>query len=276
MQLRGRSHRHRRGRKLTEEEFEALDPAIQAEYKKSGESYVFDVPTGLVIKGRLDEFRNTNTKLKADLEKFDGLDAEEAREAIARKEEFELAGETGSDPEKIKAAAEKLANDRVEKMKLTHAEQLGKVTTDRDTLRVSLNDRVIGDAIRKAGAAQGVRPEAVDDLIARAGSTFKVGESGTMIALDADGLTPRINDEGGSYGPGDFVTGLITTAPHLFGDSKGSESKGSGAGNNGAAGGVNPWDKKAGTWNLTQQGAVFKEDRDKAKKLAAKVGIVLR
>lgn len=250
------------------------EEAIRNLYKEQSDgSYLLEVD-GAVPKKKLDEFRKTNVALKKKLEKFDGIDPDEAKEAIERKEEFDAAdGDGAATAEKIREAAERIANERVEKMKQTHEKQLDNLKTENGGLKRSLEDRVIGDALRKAGTAQGLRAEAVDDLIARGRSVFKVDSDGNLISLESDGETPKLNDKGDAFGANDFVGGLVKSAPHLFGDSKGSDSRGSGSGGGSDANGPNPWAKD--TFNLTKQGEMIKDDPQKAKRLAAKVGKVI-
>jgi hypothetical protein len=265
---------------IDQDAFDALPERLQEEYKKNSDgSFDLTVPTGLVPKVKVDEFRKTNVSLKKKLEAFGDLDPEEAKEAVATKEELaeriaeaEAAAE-GNSAEKIREQAEALANQRIEKVKATHEKQLGEVKAERDGLKDKLHSKTIGDALRKAGTAQGIRPEAIDDLIARGNGVFKVDENGNLTALDSDGETPKLNDRGDAFSPSDFVGGLVKTAPHLFGETKGSETKGSSTTTPAAASGVNPWMKE--TLNVTMQGQIMKDDPQRAKALAAKAGKVL-
>ena len=259
---------------IDKETFEALPDALSAEYKPDGDEFRLDVPNGLVPKAKLDEFRKTNVALKKKVEKFGDLDPEAAREALDRKEEFE-AGEGANSPEKIRAAAEALAAERVSKMKTTHAEQLATKDGTIGRLNGSLNDRVVGDALRKAGSDLGVHAGAVDDLISRGKAVFAVDSDGNLIALDSDGETPRLNDRGDAFSAGDFVGGLKKSAAHLFGETSGSGSSGSSASQNvSGAQGPNPWAKES--FNLTDQGKILKADPKLAQRLAAKAGKVIK
>jgi len=258
---------------IDKDTFAALPDRLQEEYKADGEEYRLTIPTGLVPKAKVDEFRKTNLALKKKVEAFGDLDPEEAREALERKEEFE-AGDGANTPEKIKAAAEKLAADRIAKITATHESQLNGIKTENGSLKGQLESRVIGDALRKAGQAQGLLPSAIDDLIARGRGTFKVDDHGDLIALEGDGETPRLNDKGDAFGANDFVVGLVKTAPHLFGETKGSDAKGSPQGHSGGASGVNPWAKE--TFNLTDQGTILKADPRRAQALAAKAGKTIK
>lgn len=263
---------------LDQDAFDSLPERLQEEYKQNSDgSYDLQLPSGLVPKAKVDEFRKTNIAMKKKLDAFKGIDPEEAAEAIAKRDELDEriaeaeAAAEGNSAEKIREKAEELANKRIEKMKATHDAQISELKEDRDGLKHKLQTKTIGDALRKAGAAAGVRPEAIDDLIARGSSTFKVDENGNLIALDSDGETPRLNDKGDAFGPSDFVGGLVKSAPHLFGETRGSDTKGSpSSSSNTTNSGVNPWMKE--TLNVTQQGQIMKDDPQRAVALAAKAG----
>lgn len=265
---------------IDQDAFDELPERLQEEYKQNSDgSFDLVIPNGLVSKSKVDEFRKTNVALKKKLEVFGDLDPVEAKEAVEKKEELaeriaeaEAAAE-GNSAEAIRQKAEELANKRIEKLNETHAKQLSEIKSDRDALKQRLESKTIGDALRKAGAAQGVRPEAIDDLIARGSGTFKVNENGELIALDSDGETPRLNDQGDPFSPSDFVGGLVKTAPHLFGESKGSNTSGSTKTPPSSQSGINPWMKE--TLNVTEQGKIMKENPERAKQLAAKAGKVL-
>jgi hypothetical protein len=265
---------------IDKDEFEALPDRLQEEYKANSDgSFDLQIPTGLVPKKKVDEFRKTNVTLKKKLEAFGDLDPEEAKEAVSKKEELDTriaeaeAAAEGNSAEKIREKAEELANQRVEKVKKTHDAQLAAVVGERDKLKNKLETKTLADALRAAGTSAGVRAEAIDDLIARGTGTFKVDENGSLIALESDGETPRLNDRGDAFGPSDFVGQLTKSAPHLFGETKGSETRGSGAGSSASASGINPWMKE--TLNVTMQGKIMSEDPQRAKALAAKAGKVL-
>lgn len=265
---------------IDKDEFEALPDRLQEEYKANADgTFDLQIPNGLVPKAKVDEFRKTNVKLKKDLEKFGDLDPDEAKEAVAKKEELDSriaeaeAAAEGNSAEKIREKAEELANQRIEKVKKTHDAQLAAIVGERDGLKQKLHSKTLADALRKAGTAQGIRPEAIDDLIARGSSTFKVDDNGNLIALESDGETPRLNDRGDAFGPSDFVGGLTKSAPHLFGETKGSDTRGSASSSGASTSGVNPWMKE--TLNVTMQGQIMKDDPQRAKALAAKAGKVL-
>lgn len=249
------------------------DDAIKALYSQQSDGTWMLGVEGAVPKKRLDEFRKTNVALKSKLEKFDGIDPEEARDAIDRKAEFEAASD-GASPEKIREAAEKIAQERLERIQATHEKQITKLAEERDSLRVNLNDRVLGDSLRKAGASQGLRPEAVEDLIARGKSVFSINDQGELVSIESDGVTPRLNERGDAFSPSDFVAGLVKSAPHLFVETKGSGASGSGSGSGSYSSSTpNPWAKE--TFNLTEQARIYKADPKKAAALAAKVGKTL-
>ena len=265
---------------IDQDAFDALPDRLQEEYKQNSDgSFDLQVPTGLVPKAKVDEFRKTNIRLTKKLEAFGDLDPAVAKEAVAKRDELDEriaeaeAAAEGNSAEAIRKKAEELADQRLEKVKTTYEKQLGEIKNDRDALKQRLESKTIGDALRKAGAAQGIRPEAIDDLIARGSGTFKVDPNGGLVAFESDGETPRLNDQGDAFSPTDFVGSLTKQAPHLFGETKGSNTSGSSKPNVSHSG-ANPWLKES--FNLTEQGRIMKEDPKKAQALAAKAGKVLK
>lgn len=252
-----------------QEEYDKLSDQHKALYEEDGQGrWVLQVE-GAVPKKQLDEFRTTNVTLRKQVEAYGDITPDLAKAAVAKKAEYEA----GTDPKKI----DELVNGRVAKMQEEHATALKGLQTENQGLKTQIGKTVIHSALTEAGTKAGVRPEAVADLIARGSSVFSLAEDGkTVQALDADG-NPVYGTAGVALTPENYVKQLAKEAPHLFQTSTGGGSGGGGGGGQGGggAGGQkgNPWAKE--TWNLTQQGLILRENRDKARQLASAAGVTI-
>lgn len=118
--------------------------------------------------------------------------------------------------------------------------------------------RKIHDAIRTGAKSAGLLDAAIDDAILHGERIFTLTDDGKVAAKEGVGVTPGLD-------PSLWLSDLKTSRPHWFGATGGSGAKGGGVG-----GGENPW--AAATWNLTEQGKIFKADRAKAESLAKAAG----
>lgn len=248
---------------LSQEEYDALDPIVQKEYNQKGDKWEIQV-TGMVPKKQLDDFRNANIEMKGKLEVLGDLPPEKIVELKEKQEEIEASHAnhaqefTKKVDEKvatIKGALEKKAND---------------ATALADQYRGELAKEKIHKTLTEAGLKAGLRQTAIDDLLARGERVFSLNKDGkTVEALDADGNP--VYDGSDVLTMDRFVLNLSKSAPHLFEESEGSESKGGGGGGGGGfKPGNNPW--KQETWNLTEQGKLIRSDKSKARTLAIQAG----
>lgn len=246
----------------TEEEFKAVLPAHQTLYEEDGSGRWVLKVEGAVPKKQLDDFRATNIELRRKVEAFGDITAEEAIELKAKRSEFEA----GNDPKKIEALVEARTAD----MKKTYEAEKAVLVGERDTLNGRLAEHVIDGELLAAGTKAGLRSSAADDLIARGRRIFKVGADGKLEAIGADG-NPVYGPSGEKLTPADWIGKLSKEAVHLFEPSTGAGTQG--AGGRGTGGGKNPWAKDS--WNLTEQGAAIRENKDGARQLAAAAGVTL-
>jgi hypothetical protein len=100
--------------------------------------------------------------------------------------------------------------------------QLGKSNTMLDSL-------LIDSAIRREGASAGVIPEAMDDVVLRARSVFKVVD-GVATPFDHEGKVVYGRDADTAKSVGEWVTDLNKSAAHLFTPPKGAGLGGSNSG----------------------------------------------
>lgn len=139
------------------------------------------------------------------------------------------------------------------------AEQEGSITEYREKDR----RRAIHDAVRSAATEAKLRQEALEDALLYGERVFDVDEDGNVITKDNVGVTPGVD-------PRVWLTEMQPKRPHWWGESSGGGARG-GAG--GGGGGANPW--SAQSWNMTEQGRIFRENPERAKQMAASAGTTI-
>ena len=193
---------------------------------------------GAVDKARHDEFRDNNIQLKQQLAKFEGVDADKYKDLLGK--ETLLNDKKLVDSGKI----EELLAQRTAAMKNDYDTKINGLT---ETLSVSnrqLETLVIDNAVREQATKLGVQATAVDDVLLRAKTVFKV-EAGKPVAKDAQGNLIYGKDGQTSVGIGDWIGGLKEQAPHLFQPSQGSGSQHNGRTNANNVQNLNPAQKIA-------------------------------
>lgn len=120
--------------------------------------------------------------------------------------------------------------------------------------------RTIHDSLRAAALKSKVNEHALEDVLLLAERVFELDDSGNVVVKDSVGFTPGISPEV-------WLTEIQPKRPHWWPPSQGGGGKG---GNGGGGGGSNPWAKD--TWNLTEQGRLFRENPERARALAKQAG----
>ncbi len=216
-------------------------------YVERDGAFVLDVE-GVVARGRLDEFRENNIRLTNELKRFDGIDAEKAKELLQKQAELEehnliKSGDLG------KILENKLAPLRAD---------LERERNEKQRLQGQLESFTLNQALQAAGAKAGLRPSAVPDLLARAQGVFKVVNG--QVASNEPGVTLDV-----------WLEVLKTEATHLFEQNSGGGAAGNGSGGAGLANGKkNPFCRK--TWNLTEQSKITRENPRLAAQLRSEAG----
>lgn len=125
-------------------------------------------------------------------------------------------------------------------------------------------ERVISDAVRRAGTELKMRPTAIEDALLLAKLTFDVDDNGKV-------FTKQDGANIGGLEPSAWLSEMQQARPHWWPDNIG----GGATGGNGA-GFVhnNPWKKES--LNLTQQGEIFKANPTLARQLAAAAGVTIK
>lgn len=181
-------------------------------------------------------------------------------------------------PELELAAAGKIDDKKINEMVETRiGSKTGPLTRQIQTLTTQLGDagkviegfqakekqRTIHDSIREAvGKATGFIGAALEDALMFGERMLDVNEDGKVVTKDSVGVTPGVDA---------FVwlTEMQNKKPHWWGATQG----GGAGGNNGKGGsssGPNPWAHD--TWNMTEQGKLFRQNPERAAALAKSAG----
>ena len=198
------------GLELDEEKAAALKTALAAK----GEEAINAAVTGL--KSKNGELIAANKATKAQLDElkgqFDGLDIEAVKGLLKKAsedEETRLIAE-GKIEDVLAKRTERLRADLDKQLK-AEKERADKAESFANRFR----DKVLSDSIREAATKAGALPEATDDIILRARSTFRLNDNGEPVAMNGDevvfgkdGKTP--------LSPLEWAESLREAAPHLW------------------------------------------------------------
>lgn len=200
---------------------DGIDQAHQSLYAK-GEDGIFRLQVdGVVPKSKLDEFRQTNVNLMKEAEKFKNIDPTKYAELLAQDQALKEKKLIDS------GDVDGLINSRTQAMKNDYETRLNGLNDQLGSANRQLETLLVDNAVRQAANELGVLPTAVEDLILRAKSIFRV-KDGSAIAIGQDGH-PVIGKDGTTpLSIKEWGTALRKIAPHLFAGSQGSGSNGSG------------------------------------------------
>lgn len=230
----------------TDEDIEKLSKALQSEREAN--------------KGNATKIKELNEQLK----KWADFDPEQVRnvmERINQDEETRLISEGKLD---------EVLSKRTERMKADFGSQLGsrdkRIQEMEQTLKAKDEqlDRIIIDgAVREVAVkSEGFRKSAIDDAVIRGRSMFVRDEHGNPVARDANGDLIMSKDGKSALGPAEWLDSMKEVADHWWESSTGGGTQ---PGRAGAERIKNPWKKD--TFNLTEQGRIFKENPDLAARL---------
>lgn len=204
---------------------EDIPAGLEQFYAVGGDGAYYLQVEGAVAKERLDEFRNNNVTLQQQLEAFKGVDPAKIAELLENQRKV--------DEKKLIDAGdiEGLVTQRTATMKTTFEGQINDLQGQLGTANRQLETLLIDNIVREHSTKIGVVATAVDDVLLRAKTVFKV-ENGQPVAKDSQGNVVYGKDGTNPMAIGEWLGTLKTNAPHLFGTSSGS-----GSGNNGNNGG---------------------------------------
>lgn len=201
------------------ESLDGVDAAIAGLYVPEGTKFRLDVE-GAVDRAKLDEFRNNNIELKKQLENFKDIDPakyKELQQLQSKVDQKQLV-----DAGNIDAAV----TARVQQMNTEHKTALDGLTSQNETLSRQLESLLVDSAVRVKAIELGALPTAVEDIMLRAKTAFKIVDgvatphADGKVVYGKDGVNPMPVDE--------WIVNLSKGAPHLFGKSQGGGAGGSG------------------------------------------------
>lgn len=198
----------------------AITPEVQAII----DSKVNEAVTGLKTKNSelLGKLKDAGENLK----RFDGIDPDAVRAILSKFASDEEAGliAKGDIDTVLKKRTERMQADYDKKL---NAEAEAKARAEAKAAKLA--NRTLAGALRDAAIKTGALPEALEDIVLRAGSTWTLNDDGEAVAMNGDevilgkdGKTPLT--------PMEWAESLRETAPHLWPKAQGTNAPGSNAG----------------------------------------------
>ncbi|MBB5277768.1 hypothetical protein HNR26_003857 [Rhizobium rosettiformans] len=240
---------------MPEVTFDTID-AIPEGLREGAKQVDGKVVVNVVLKAKLDEFRDNNTTLsqerdtlKASVASLSKLVGEDPEAFQAELEQLRTTSQQVKDG-KLKGTdqIEAEVTNRVSSMKTDFERRLQEASRETVTwkekasaadqkFRRSLIDRAVTNAV--LAEASGAQPQALPDILSRSYGVFTVDDNGSLVAKDgeatiygADGATPMT--------PAEWLDKLKEQAPYFFKTSNGGGAGGTNA--NGIPGGMSTED----------------------------------
>ena len=215
------------------------------------------------IHGTLVKERNLHKETKGKLKIWDGMDHDEVQTSLDRIPELETLAAGNVDEEKLKQVAEARAvalvspvQRELDQLKVTSNDQVNEITG----LKNGNVRRSIRDSLLSVSTEAKVLPTAIEDIMLLGENVFEVTDEGKVLTRsELNNVTPGLE-------PSVWLSTMVEKRPHWWPPSEGG----------GAGGGTankfphNPWTKQY--WNMTDQGKIVRENRDKADQMAKAAG----
>ena len=256
--------------KFVVDSLDDVDEKYHELYTEKDGKYEFTGVDGLKTQADIDRLQTALTKERADhkalkerVKIFDGRKFEDIVADLDRIPELEAAAKNGEGKNvdelveaKIKS---KLAPVERERDKL--AKELQEARDNITAFEIKDKTRSIHDSIRAAIAKQtGFQAGAVEDALMYGERLFEVTEEGNVVTKDNVGVVPGISPEV-------WLQEMQQKKAHWWAASQGGGAAGNRGGNSYAK---NPF--SAEHWNLTEQGKLIRENRQKAEQMAKAAG----
>lgn len=204
--------------KLFVESLEGLDQNIAGLYEKDGEGkFRLDVE-GAVPREKLDEFRNSNIDLMKKLDNFKNVDPTKYQTLLGLEKKL-------TDKELIEAGkVDEVVQARVLTMKTEHDGVVSQLNDNLSIANRQLESLLIDSAVRVKALEAGVIPTAVDDVMLRAKTVFKIVDGKAV--PHAEGKPMYGKDGVNAMSVDEWVGSLAKSATHLFGATIGGGAQG--------------------------------------------------
>lgn len=186
--------------------------------KIEGDKFRLNVE-GAVPREKLDEFRNNNIELLKKLDNFKDVDPKKYVTLLDL--EKKVTDKSLIDAGKL----EETVTARVASMKQEFETKEADLTSRLTAANGQLEKLVIDSAVRVKALESGVVATAVDDVLLRARSTFKIVEGKAVPFADDKPIYGK--DGVNTMGVEEWISNLSKSAPHLFGPTQGGGSRGS-------------------------------------------------
>lgn len=206
-----------------------IPAGLESYYVERDGEHILNVD-GLVPKSTVDEFRNTNVKLSKELKKVqDTLGSVDIEEYQTLKQEKQKMAdqeliEAGKLDELLAQRTERLRTDyetRFDRMQREQQEAMQKAAQYED----QFNTMIVENQLKDAALKNGVRAEALEDVLYRGKRIWKRTEGNQIAAFE--GETPAYGKKGSNpLSVDEWFEDLQDQAPHLFKTSSGSGASG--------------------------------------------------
>lgn len=252
---------------------EGVEPHFHSLYTERNGKYELTGIEGVKTQADIDRLqtaltkeRNDHKTLKDRVSLFGDRKPEDIIAALDRIPELEAAAKGNLDEGKLNEIVEGRIKSRlapIERQAQTLQQQLSEANASLEMLRTKDSLRIVTDAVRGAASKLKVVDSAVEDVTLLAERLFTIDETGAVVTKDNVGVTPGISADV-------WLTDMQAKRPHWWGPSQGG---GAGGNRGGGSGVTNPWSKDS--WNLTEQGRIYKENSGKAEQLAKAAGTTI-
>lgn len=203
---------------------DGLSDELKKLYAQKDGKFHLDVE-GLIPASKLDEFRTNNIALLKEkdaltekLKGFDGID-------VAKLKELQATEQKVKEGQLIAAGKfDEVFASKLDPIKKEFQTQLDATKKENQALHSRLETLMIDDQLTKLATTKGLRPTAIDDMIARGQRVFKL-KDGKPVALGQDGAQ-ILTKSGDPVTMQTWIDSLATDAPHLFQSSSGGGANG--------------------------------------------------
>lgn len=252
---------------------EGIEPHFHSLYTERNGKFELTGIEGVKTQADVDRLQTALTKERGDhkllkdrFATFGDRKPEDIIAALDRIPELEAAAKGNLDDTKINDIVEGRIKSRmapIERQAATLQQQLSESNASLEMLRQKDSMRIVTDAVRGAASKLKVVDSAVEDVTLLAERLFTIDETGAVVTKDNVGVTPGIAADV-------WLTDMQAKRPHWWGPSQGG---GAGGNRGGGSGVTNPWSKDS--WNLTEQGRIYKENTGRAEQLAKAAGTTI-